>query len=286
MTEFGNTLVIESLVPDVVQDDGGYEIVMSGDFKDSVASVDVIDNDGTVHICYSGKSGQGYSPRPMSPTVLRAVTPPLPAGGPYTLRVAQGASVVSIPMALTSVVRIRHAKVYEFRKRFPPWWDTGLRRMDLEDLLLAEESLVAKAYKTADEAETLDAVATLDSELLINVLAGKKYALYAMLRFNVASANPGVRAQIGGTATIGHKEGGVTARSNDNPITAIFDEHAIEDDVAIVYNPPNAGEVLVEVRATLEVTVGGTLGISWAQASSHADATTLLRGSFLELEVI
>ena len=125
-----------SLSGGTVEDDGGYAFEIHGVFTDVPHAV-VIRDGGTDYPCYGGTSGEGYSPRPKSGgTVLRAVTPPLPIGGPYELRVTFGVTTLSFPNAVTVVARNWSTKTLALRGMLPPWYKVGPRNLDSVDLLV------------------------------------------------------------------------------------------------------------------------------------------------------
>lgn len=139
VVEFSQTTTeVDEVRPPVVEDEGGCEIFLIGLFQNLPATVSIILPGPIELVCYSGTYGQGNSPLPLAPSVLKAVTPPLPIGGPYDIKVVQGDDEVTLAGALTVVARNWRTKVFGYRKLFPPWWKTGFRNLDVVDLLISE----------------------------------------------------------------------------------------------------------------------------------------------------
>lgn len=133
-------VLLESVTPSTLEDDGGYEMRLRGLFKDETAVVVLIGADLVEHRCYSAKSGQGYSPRPRSPTVIVVATPPLPPGV-YTVRVVQGMDDDELFNAVTIVRRVWKSKTRDFRRLLPPWYKMGPRLLERIDLLETDLSV-------------------------------------------------------------------------------------------------------------------------------------------------
>lgn len=132
---FFQNLTLTSVSPSQVEDAGGDEIVITGQFLDSDAQVFVVVSGQDVP-CYSGASGQGSRPRPVNPTTLRAVVPPLDIGGPYQLKVVQGSQTAYLDLAVTTVARNWGTRVFRLRRVFPQWYATGPRDLGTVDLLV------------------------------------------------------------------------------------------------------------------------------------------------------
>jgi hypothetical protein len=137
VTSFATVTTLESVTPDVVEDEGGCEIYVLGIFQNLPATVSIVLPDLSELVCYSGTFGRGNAPLPLAPSVLKAVTPPLPIGGPYDVRVQQGASDETLSGVLTAVARNWRSGVLAFRRLFPPWYRTGFRRLDTVNLLVS-----------------------------------------------------------------------------------------------------------------------------------------------------
>lgn len=144
-------IVITSVSPDEVQDDGGYELTILGLFKDADAVVVLVDADLVEYVCYSARSGHGYAPRPLSPTVLLAATPPMPPGV-YSLRVTQGVDDDDLLDSLTVYRRFWKDRVTELRRLLPPWWRLGHRALDRQALLSTD--LTAADFAIAAQVDT------------------------------------------------------------------------------------------------------------------------------------
>lgn len=136
-------VLLESVQPPAVEDDGGYELTLRGLFKDEEATVVLIDSDLNEFVCYSAKRGQRYRPRPRTPTTMIVATPPLPPGV-YAVRVAQSLDDDELSAAVTVFRRNWKSKTYDYRRLFPPWYAMGPRHLDRIDLL--ETDLDAGAY--------------------------------------------------------------------------------------------------------------------------------------------
>lgn len=116
-------------------EDGGYELRVEGTFE--LGHRYEIEFLGTGISpnpkCYSGKPGQGNTVYPWTALILRAYTPVLPAGGPYTVKVTDldTAETHSNATAPSYVYRDFKSTVFAMRKVLPPLWRTGPRDIDL-----------------------------------------------------------------------------------------------------------------------------------------------------------
>lgn len=127
-------LVLTGISQPSVEDDGGYAIVITGQFLDRPAQV-FVERAADQRPCYGGESGRGFAPYPL-PTRLTFVTPPLPLGGaPWSVRVIQGSEQEVLAGVLTVVARNWQSGTFEFRRVFPPWWRTGPRNLTPVGLL-------------------------------------------------------------------------------------------------------------------------------------------------------
>lgn len=125
---------VDSIEPGTFEDDGGYEFFLIGLFKEEPAQVLII-VDGNEIECYSGARGERNRPNPLAGNILRAVTPPLPIGGPYPVKVVQGLTEDTLFNAITVVARNWRSKVHELRRLWPPHYRTGRRNLNNTDLL-------------------------------------------------------------------------------------------------------------------------------------------------------
>jgi len=126
-----------STQPAVVEDDGGYELFIVGVFKEDPATVAIVIDATTEVECYAGARGQGNRPIPLAGNILRVVTPPLPIGGPYGVRVTQGATSGLLGQALSIVARNWRSKVFDARRLWPRSWRTGRRNLGTRALILS-----------------------------------------------------------------------------------------------------------------------------------------------------
>jgi hypothetical protein len=131
---FVDTLELTSVLPGEVEDNGGTVLEFVGKFANAPIQIFVVVS-GVEVPCYSGVSGNGYSPRPVTGTQLFAVTPPLPKGGPYTIRGKQGIFEAEIPAALTVRNRNFRSRTSALRQLMPPLLRAGPRRLDVTDPL-------------------------------------------------------------------------------------------------------------------------------------------------------
>jgi len=126
-------VTLTSVVPPILEDDGGYLLTLTGLFKDAPAKVLLVQGLDTYE-CYSSKGGQSYDPRPRNPITMIVASPPVPRGV-YTVRVVQDVDDDELVGALTVVARNWKSRVFDLRRVFPPWYKTGPRSLDSVDLL-------------------------------------------------------------------------------------------------------------------------------------------------------
>jgi len=135
MAEFYAALALTAVGPAVIDEAGGTKLSIIGEFKEETSQVWIVDG-ADEYPCYGGKSGEGYFPFPDSADLMFVASPPLPIGGPYTLRVKQGASTVDLVGVITVVARVWETNLFELRRVLPPWYATGRRNLDTLELLL------------------------------------------------------------------------------------------------------------------------------------------------------
>ncbi len=129
-----DTLEITAVEPNEIEDNGGQVLKITGKFADAELRFMVLI--GPVEYpCYSGTAGQGYHPRPVTGTTAYAVSPPLPKGGPYTLRAYQGLFVGDLVAAITVRNRYWRSRARALRQLMPPLLRAGPRRLDTTDPL-------------------------------------------------------------------------------------------------------------------------------------------------------
>lgn len=133
-------------------------------------------------------------------------------------------------------------------------------------------SMVAKP---SDTVRTNDATEDPDPHLTLPVGVGRYY-FKAMLRYAMASDNPGCKAALypGGAAVVsnaaGYQDSDLETSGLGTDILSISTSGA-----------GTSGDHVVVWEGVIEFSTGGSLDIVWSQNSSHADATTMRRGSFL-----
>ena len=129
-----DTLELTSISPGEVEDHGGHVLTIVGKFADGPLELAVVIGSAE-YPCYSGKSGNGYFPRPVSGTLMYAVTPPLPKGGPYDLVARQGIFEDTLAGVLTVRNRFFRSRVLGIRQLMPPILRAGPRSLDVTDPL-------------------------------------------------------------------------------------------------------------------------------------------------------
>ena len=156
-------------------------------------------------------------------------------------------------------------------KAFPPSQQGALR-----DAFTLEAGVKATAT-----GKTTDATLALDTDLVIpDIIAGVPYRI-TMVCPCTATANGGLQLdQAGGTVVAATYTGFTTFVTGAGGATTIIDVSALNT----AQSPTKAAFVRVMHQAVLIASTGGTFGIRWAQATSHADTTTLAIGSYLTAE--
>jgi hypothetical protein len=137
---------------------------------------------------------------------------------------------------------------------------------------------VKTGYKTADQSKTSNASPALDAQVQVSLDANATYRVVVMTRFNLASDNPGLDMLLAGTVGINNVSGFMLSKHTGAP--DVFDN-------TYSANPNGAGssgDYVYQMEFTIETSTSGTLGVSWSQDTSHADAVTLKRGSYIRAE--
>lgn len=131
--------------PFTVGDDGGERFEMTGPWLDVDHAVTI---NGTF-VCYSGRQGEKYRPRPVDAT-LRAIVPPdLPVGGPYDIAVfwsdfAGDPHSIVFPGVVTVVRRHRRSRAVDVVRLFTPRvFSRGLAKLEGGPILEAGASFPA-----------------------------------------------------------------------------------------------------------------------------------------------
>lgn len=130
-----DNLHVDALADDVIANyRGGRAVRLRGRFASTPAAV-TVRVAGAPFPCYSGTSGQGYSPKAKSPTILDCALPALPIGGPYDLEVAQVVRGSLQTVTLSECIFAQQAswssKTLALRRILPPTWRLGYRDLDL-----------------------------------------------------------------------------------------------------------------------------------------------------------
>lgn len=133
----GFALAVDSASPSTVSNAGGDKIVMLGSEFPTSEDLEVfVGNTGDPLIdqpCF-GTQGYGYLPQSPDGLSVTVVTPPLEICGLMKVTVKQvstGDIVVSDDI-LTVLERHWATKQFDTRQGFPPWYEAGNRRLDLE----------------------------------------------------------------------------------------------------------------------------------------------------------
>jgi hypothetical protein len=141
--------------------------------------------------------------------------------------------------------------------------------------------------KPADTARVSNAVLTADPDLQTNTLAVGRYSYELLLIFDSVAAGAGFQWTNDGSAVdsrtlmpglvVGFVNGAAVGPANSS-------FYATTITYASVGTGANSNQVLY--KGSMLVGTPGTLGISWAQDSSTASATTLRAGSYLNVNLL
>ena len=123
----GGGLVLSAIDTSVSGDDGGWEIIASGEFPLGVDIGCEVWTDADHVRCYSGVAGQGDVIRTLDGATISFVLPPLPVGGPYTVSVVRldTAETAELADAITVIHRSFTDRLYTLRAQWPPPRDVG-----------------------------------------------------------------------------------------------------------------------------------------------------------------
>lgn len=140
-------------------------------------------------------------------------------------------------------------------------------------------------YKNADTSRTTTTTVADDPDLTISLSAGT-YIIRVSLCFSNASTSPGEKFKVAfsgtysiatGTLEIGnHVAAGIRGSYPNSTDADVF---------APTFSDANRNEWGF-VNVFLKATGTGTFSLQWAQSTSHADATTLKKGSFMQIQRI
>lgn len=146
------------------------------------------------------------------------------------------------------------------------------------------------AVKSADETLANDNTFNADADLVLTGLAvDTEYAIEASLMFNAASANPGFSWQIllnvasQATQATGVWSGPIDSSGSDSARAA-----GASDMGSGAGNGAVNGEVGVHIIGYVKTNAGSATNVTvrWAQETSHADLTTLRRGSWIRARAL
>jgi len=133
----------------VISDSGGDSLDIRGRFAGTPATVEV--RAPSAFRCYSGRSGQGYRPLPISPELLSVALPRMPIGGPYDLAITQVVRGSPQTVVASRIVWVQPrnwvSKTLSLRRVFPPWYRFGPRSTDSIPLMASVEREMASRLR-------------------------------------------------------------------------------------------------------------------------------------------
>lgn len=152
-------LSITALSVDEAGADGGYLVVITGDFEDSIGLAhrvhvglngDATDAEGT-----SGVEGQANNVYPLSATLMRFFTPRVaPGNHDVFVRLADDSDSDVLAASLTVYARDYKTDVHEIRRMMPPIYGVGPRRPENEALAVTQnEDLLRITFDAIGEAD-------------------------------------------------------------------------------------------------------------------------------------
>lgn len=140
--------------------------------------------------------------------------------------------------------------------------------------------------KTADQSKTADTTLAADSALTFPVLANTAYAFKIAILYSTASGVPGIKFDLNGPASptavayTNKKWGAGGSAITETSATAL-------NTVITQASTASGGNALILIEGILQNGVNaGTFSFRWAQNTSDAAATKVLKGSFLEYVTI
>jgi hypothetical protein len=164
--------------------------------------------------------------------------------------------------------------------------DTGLARVAAGVLRVSDGSTgtgwtvqSGRAYKTADESVTSSTTLQDDDHLTVTLKAGRKYAFRFFCMTNPTLTAGGMDIDLNGTATHTNIRGRVLKFYDDG--TSAWQEFTAAS--AEMTLAAGAGLDHFVIEGTTEVNAAGTFLLRWAQNTSDATASTIKRGSYLEV---
>jgi hypothetical protein len=130
----GTGLLISSVSPARVANDGGYRMDLQGVFPMGIPLTVHIGETGTSGdtACVSGKAGQGREVYAVNPGHLYCFTPRLPVGGPYavTVRRVVDDDATVLWDALSTIRPDYRTSVFDLRGMFPVNFLVGTRKIE------------------------------------------------------------------------------------------------------------------------------------------------------------
>ena len=129
-------ITLNSVTPAVFPGKGGLVISIAAppaEFSVTSSYVVYLGINGTIadDPCYSGVIGNAYACTPVSDILLTCVTPPLPRSDAIFLTVVSGVDSGQIA-SLDAIEDSYFDQLFEMRKHWTRWHDTGPRSLSLE----------------------------------------------------------------------------------------------------------------------------------------------------------
>jgi hypothetical protein len=115
--------------------EGGEVLLLTGTFSVGVPYAVRIGDLGLVteDLCYGGLIGHGSSCISTDGTTLEAITPIIPAGGIKIISVWTALGVFVDSCRVRVLKRSFHDRLYEFRTRWPDWYNVGTRDPNMDN---------------------------------------------------------------------------------------------------------------------------------------------------------
>jgi len=126
---FGGGFSISSIAPTVASRVGGTKVVLTGSFSSDTTYLVKVD----AVVAYSGVPGQGDLIQSDGAT-LSFVLPPLTLSqiGIVTVEVEESPGGDKVQTTMNVIEQCFGSARFEIRRMFPPWYETGPRRLELE----------------------------------------------------------------------------------------------------------------------------------------------------------
>ena len=129
-------ITIYSVSRTVADGDGGQLLEIQGDFIGEFSKEYQIhigpNGNYTDPACYSGKPGNPQILYPLNDSKLRGYTPPMLAGGPYSIYVRRVDMVrdIVLPSAIIVLPPMHYSGVFSLRSIFPIYYFMGPRNLE------------------------------------------------------------------------------------------------------------------------------------------------------------